>query len=138
MRTTAVRVSAVLASVLVFLLSVACKDAGPAGVTAVWQYDEARTVLRAESGGAALKAKLAGMTIDLQFRSDNSYSLSIKGGPAPISAEGTFKTKFGGMVLSKTVVDGKPVTPSDLHLKSPTRDALELSVDGYTVLLKQR
>lgn len=138
MRTTMIRVPTVLSLFIALVLAAACSDSGSAKVTAIWQYDEARTVARAEGGGAALKAKLAAMVIDLQFRSDNTYSLKITGGPEPTSAEGTFKSSFGGMVLLKTVVDGKLVTPTELHVKSPERGTMELTMAGNTIILKRR
>ena len=109
--------------------------------TAQTRYREAPlgvTLARAEGGGAKLKAKLAGMAIDLEFRSDNTFSLSIKGGPEPISTGGTFKTGFGGLVLTKTTVDGKPAAASELRVKSPDRATMELTLAGETVILKPR
>ena len=116
----------------------ACSKVGSVRVNAIWTYDEARTVKRAEAAGAKTKVALSGMVIDLEFRDDNTYSLKITGGPEPMSTEGTFKPSFDSIILVRKFVDGKPVPPTETHVKSPDRGTLEMSVSMYDVILKPR
>ncbi len=139
MRTTFRALFAVVATLALFPLVAACGKSGPARVNAMWTYDEERTVKLADVAGPKTKVALAGMVVDLQFRDDNSYSLSITGGPAPTTSAGTFKSGYDGVLLVASTVDGKPVSPPvERKLRAPERGTLQLSMGVYDVVLKRR
>jgi hypothetical protein len=110
-------------------------------VTGSYRYDEQATLVRADATREATKKALAGLSAALEFRSDNTYTLSVRGGPKPIESTGTFKSAYGYMSLFPKVLDGKTVSdPSavEIRAKAPDRASLELNVAGETVVLVRK
>lgn len=114
--------------------------ATPGGTTGAWKYDEAATVERAgDSAGAAakLRQRFAGMTVSLEFHRDNSYRLTITGGPDPRDEAGSFKSGNGQMVLNPKQRNGQPVNPTEneYNVRAPDSQHIELTLKGYSAVL---
>ena len=112
----------------------------PGGTTGAWKYDEAASVERAgDSKGMAanIRKTFAGMTAALEFHRDNSYHLTIAGGPDPREETGTFKTGNGNMVLNPKNRNGAAVDPtaSEYTLRAPDSKHIELTLKGFPAVL---
>jgi hypothetical protein len=111
----------------------------PAGTTGAWKYDEQASVDRtgdSKKAGDILKRALSGMTATLEFHRDNTYRLTIAGGPDPREETGSFKSGNGMMVLSPKIRNGQAVAASsDYNLKAPDSKHLELNLKGHTAVL---
>lgn len=119
----------------------ACGDDAKS-LTASWVYSEAETMGPVPAAQKeALKKQFAGLSISLDFWSDNSYRLVIQGGPAPGESTGKFKSAYGQMILRPSLVGGKAVADPDsaeLHLRSPDRAHLEYLFNGVPATLVRR
>ena len=111
----------------------------PQGTTGAWRYDEdasAKRVGDSVNGIAIMKRKFAGMVGALEFHRDNTYHLTITGGPAPTEQTGTFKAGNGEMVLNPKIVDGQTVNPTEaeVHIHAPDAKHLEVILKGFTAV----
>lgn len=134
--------SALARSLLVLLPALVLSACGgdPGGTTGAWKYDEEATVARAgDSAGAAakLKQRFSGMAVSLEFHRDNSYHLTITGGPDPRDEAGSFKSGNGQMILNPKQRNGQAVNPTETeyNLRAPDSKHLELTLKGYSAVL---
>jgi hypothetical protein len=108
----------------------------PGGTTGAWKYDEAASVERAgDSKGLAanIQKTFGGMTGTLEFHRDNSYHLTLTGGPEPRDEAGSFKSGNGEMVLNPKSRNGAPVDPTvnEYRIKAPDSKHLDLTIKGF-------
>ena len=112
----------------------------PGGTTGAWKYDEAASVERAGDSkpmAANIRRTFAGMAATLEFHRDNSYHLTITGGPDPRDETGSFKSGNGNMVLNPKNRGGAAVDPTanEYTLRAPDSKHMELTLKGFTAVL---
>jgi hypothetical protein len=130
-----------LVSLVLLPMVAACSDSKSVQ-TVTWALSVEESASRAEAGNReAVRKRFDGISVVLELRSDNSFTLTVTGGPDAQTSTGTYKSGYDAIFLYRTARDGKPVAEADRgawRLRSPAGKLIEVELSSMLAVLTRR
>ena len=128
-----------LAAAALLLPSVAACNVKDPVKSRVWVLNAAESLKRTpDEEKAAAKTALEGLDIVLEMRTDNTFSLTIKGGPQAQVSTGTYKSGFDNIFLVRKTIDGKPAPADDDWKLVASSKHIEVPSGAVTAVLTEK